>query len=94
MIEFTLPDMTCGHCVKSVTAVVHAVDAQAAVQIDLPAHKVRIESSQAAEAFGQALAAEGCEVWLNGRDRTKLEAAAAALRAKLTELTSAKTSPP
>ena len=32
-------------------------------------------------ACAQALAAEGCEVWLNGRDRPKLEAAAAALRA-------------
>jgi 3-oxoacyl-[acyl-carrier protein] reductase len=32
-------------------------------------------------ACAQALAAEGCEVWLNGRDLTRLEAAAAALRA-------------
>jgi copper chaperone len=59
MIEFTLPDMTCGHCVKSVAAAVHTVDAQAAVQIDLPAHLLRIESSQAADAFRQVLAAEG-----------------------------------
>lgn len=32
-------------------------------------------------ACAQALAAEGCEVWLNGRDRARLEAAADALRA-------------
>lgn len=32
-------------------------------------------------ACAQALAAEGCEVWLNGRDRAKLAAAADALRA-------------
>ncbi len=31
-------------------------------------------------ACAQALTAEGCEVWLNGRDVAKLEAAAAALR--------------
>ena len=29
MIELTLPTMTCGHCVKTVTSVVQQVDAQA-----------------------------------------------------------------
>lgn len=59
MIEFTLPTMTCGHCVKSVTAVVKQVDAAAGVQIDLPTHKVVIQSTQPAEAFQAALAEEG-----------------------------------
>lgn len=59
MIEFTLPTMTCGHCVKSVTAVVKQVDAAAGVQIDLPTHKVVIQSTQPAEAFKAALAEEG-----------------------------------
>jgi len=34
MIELTLPDMTCGHCVKKVTATVQKVDAAASVRID------------------------------------------------------------
>jgi copper chaperone len=59
MIELTLPDMTCGHCVKSVTATVQQVDASATVQIDLPSHSVQIASSQPAEAFKAALAEEG-----------------------------------
>jgi copper chaperone len=59
MIELTLPDMTCGHCVKSVTATVQQVDAAASVQIDLPSHKVQIHSSQPAEVFKAALAEEG-----------------------------------
>jgi len=59
MIEFTLPTMTCGHCVRTVTETVRAVDAEAKLQIDLPTHQVRIESTQAAERFAAALSAEG-----------------------------------
>jgi len=59
MIELTLPDMTCGHCVKTVTATVQKLDVQARVQIDLPTHKVQIETTQPAEAVKQALAEEG-----------------------------------
>ena len=59
MIELTLPTMTCGHCVKTVTETVHRVDAQARVVIDLPTHKVQIDSSQPAPAFAAALAEEG-----------------------------------
>lgn len=59
MIELTLPTMTCGHCVKTVTSVVQQVDAQARLQIDLPTHQVRIESAKPAADFERALAEEG-----------------------------------
>jgi len=59
MIEFTLPTMTCGHCVKTVTAAVQRVDADAQLDIDLPTHKVRIESTRPAADFASALAEEG-----------------------------------
>ncbi len=59
MIELTLPTMTCGHCVRTVTETVHQVDAQAVLAIDLPTHQVRIESRQPASAFTAALAEEG-----------------------------------
>lgn len=59
MIELTLPSMTCGHCVRTVTETVHRVDAQARVDIDLPAQRVRIESQQPAAAFAAALSDEG-----------------------------------
>jgi copper chaperone len=49
MIEFTLPTMTCGHCVKTVTQ----------VSIDLTAHTLHIESSQPAPVFAAALTEEG-----------------------------------
>ena len=59
MIELTVPTMTCGHCVKTVTSVVQQVDAQATLQVDLPTHQVRIESTHAADEFRRALAEEG-----------------------------------
>ena len=59
MIELTLPTMTCNHCVKTVTQTVQRVDAAARVQIELPQHRVRIESALAAEAFKKALEDEG-----------------------------------
>lgn len=59
MIELTLPDMSCGHCVKTVTAVVQRVDAAAKLQIDLPTHQLRIESALPAADFERALSEEG-----------------------------------
>lgn len=59
MIELTLPTMTCGHCVRTVTETVQRVDDQATVQIDLPSHRLQIESTQPAQAFATALTEEG-----------------------------------
>jgi copper chaperone len=59
MIELTLPDMTCGHCVKTVTRTVQQVDATATLEIDLPSHRVKIVSPKPAEAFKAALGEEG-----------------------------------
>jgi copper chaperone len=59
MIELTLPDMTCGHCVQVVTRTVQRVDAGAQLKIDLPTHKVQIESPRPAAEFETALGDEG-----------------------------------
>ena len=59
MIEMTLPTMTCGHCVKTVTRTVQQIDPAAKVEIDLPLHRLRIASDRAAQEFASALADEG-----------------------------------
>lgn len=59
MIELQLPTMTCGHCVRTVTQTVQAVDAAAKVEVDLAAQRVRIQSVQPKEAFARALTEEG-----------------------------------
>ena len=58
-IELTIKDMSCGHCVKTVTQTVRQVDPRAEVKVDLATKRVEIESSADAEAFKQALAEEG-----------------------------------
>ncbi|KQP22720.1 heavy-metal-associated domain-containing protein [Pseudorhodoferax sp. Leaf267] len=47
MIAFEVQDMSCGHCVGSITKAVQAVDPQARVEIDLPTHRVQITPAQA-----------------------------------------------
>ncbi len=47
MISFQVNDMTCGHCVSSITKAVKALDSGATVQIDLAAHRVEIEPAGA-----------------------------------------------
>jgi copper chaperone len=59
VIELKLPTMTCGHCVRTVTQTVQAVDAAAQVEIDLATQRVRIQSQQAQEVFTRALTKEG-----------------------------------
>lgn len=59
MIELTLPDMTCGHCVRTITSTVQKLDAQARVQADLGRHQVQIETTAAPEQVRAALAEEG-----------------------------------
>ena len=46
MISFQVNDMTCGHCVSSITKAVKALDSGAKVQIDLATHLVNIETTE------------------------------------------------
>ena len=56
MIAFYIQDMTCGHCVATITRAVAAVDEGAAVRFDLPAHRVEITSGTAsAEVLSQSI---------------------------------------
>ena len=58
-IELTLPAMTCGHCVKSVTAAVQRLDPQAQVSTDLATHRVRVDTSAAQAGVVRALTDAG-----------------------------------
>ncbi len=59
MIAFEVKDMTCGHCVSTITKAVAAVDSGAKLRIDLELHRVEIEpaaagAAQLAAAISQA----------------------------------------
>ena len=60
MLTFTVQEMTCGHCVKSIAAAVARVDADAVLEFDLAARQVRIKPVEAdAEALRCAMALAG-----------------------------------
>ena len=47
MTSFEVKDMTCGHCVSTITKAVRAVDQGAKVHIDLATHRVNIDPTEA-----------------------------------------------
>ncbi len=55
MFEFTIADMSCGHCVGVITKTVQQLDPTARVETDLVSKKVRVESSQPRDAIVHAL---------------------------------------
>ncbi len=59
MLEFTLPDKSCGHCASTVTHACKQVDPAAEIKVDLNAKRVAIDSGEARELFAQALAEAG-----------------------------------
>jgi copper chaperone len=64
MPTFQVPDMTCAHCVKAITAAVKGVDADATLDFDLPAHRVRVEPGAAAAAQGPQRLAQALQAAL------------------------------
>jgi copper chaperone len=56
MIAFQVNDMTCGHCVSTITKALKATDKDAKVQIDLATHRVQVEPVSAdAEELAEAI---------------------------------------
>jgi len=56
MIAFEVNDMTCGHCVSTITKALKATDKDAKVQIDLATHRVQVEpSSSDADELAEAI---------------------------------------
>ncbi|ACQ92217.1 Heavy metal transport/detoxification protein [Tolumonas auensis DSM 9187] len=43
MTTLHVPDMTCQHCVATITKLVQQADPQAQIQIDLSQHRVAVE---------------------------------------------------
>jgi copper chaperone len=55
MIEFTVPALSCGHCVQVITRALQALDPLAQVRVDLDSRQVRVESTRDAAEFARAL---------------------------------------
>ena len=60
MVTFEISDMTCGHCVSTITKAVRTVDRAAKVQVDLAAHRVQIDPTESnAQELSAAIAEAG-----------------------------------
>ena len=59
---FVVEGMTCGHCEKSVTKALLALDPQAKVLIDRTNNKVQVDSDQPREALARAISEDGYQV--------------------------------
>ena len=59
MHSFTLPDMSCGHCVAAVTEALKTADAQARVEIDREARTADVDSALPRETLVAVLTEAG-----------------------------------
>jgi len=59
MLRLSVPDMTCGHCAAAVTKAVKAVDAAAAVDVDLATKIVAVSTAADPRKVSAALADAG-----------------------------------
>jgi copper chaperone len=61
MLNFQIPNMTCGHCVRAVTQAVQLADPAATVQADLATHQVLVDTTASRETVATQLAQAGYE---------------------------------
>jgi len=59
MHRFTLPDMSCGHCVAAITEALKAADAQARIEIDREAKTAQVDSALPRDALAAVLSEAG-----------------------------------
>lgn len=59
MLVFSVEDMSCGHCVATITKAVQAADPAAKVDIKLERHLVQVEGTQQSALIEQAIRAAG-----------------------------------
>jgi copper chaperone len=59
MIEFQVADMTCGHCASVIAKAVKSVEADASVEVDLKAKRVRITGPVDAQDIADAIREAG-----------------------------------
>ena len=61
-MEFIVPAISCGHCVRAVTEAVKQTDPDAQVSVDLESKKVTVQTTQERDVVAAALADAGYPV--------------------------------
>jgi copper chaperone len=58
-VAFSVQDMTCGHCVATITAAVKAVDPASRCEFDLAARRVTVDTAFSADRIAAAITKAG-----------------------------------
>ena len=58
-MEFEVPAISCGHCVKAITETVKSLDPGAQISVDLASKKVTLETSRDRQTVAAALTEAG-----------------------------------
>lgn len=61
-MEFKIDDMTCNHCVETISGAVVAIDASADLKFDVQSRQVKIESRASRDAVREAIERAGYSV--------------------------------
>lgn len=61
LMNFSVPDMSCGHCTASIEKAVKAADPDAGVSCDLPNRQVRVDSTLPTDRVQAAIRDAGYE---------------------------------
>ena len=60
--QFNVPDMSCGHCVSTITKAVQQVAPGASVTTDLSAHRVTVDGASDVDVVRKAIVDAGYDV--------------------------------
>ena len=58
-MEFDIPAMTCGHCVKAVTQTVQSLDPDAKISVELASKKLTLQTTKDRQTVATALTEAG-----------------------------------
>lgn len=58
-MRFSVPDMSCSHCVRTVTQAIQTLDPQAQIHADIGAHTLNVETTRAPAEVERSLQAAG-----------------------------------
>lgn len=58
-MEFDIPAMTCGHCVKAVTQTVQSLDPDAKISVELATKKLTLQTTKDRQTVATALTEAG-----------------------------------
>lgn len=66
MPTFSVNGMSCGHCTKTITNAILAVDPSAKVETDIPSKTVKVSSEKSIEVLSSTISEAGYEVTATG----------------------------